>query len=107
MHMIFLFLCLLLVPTCCFLILKMLETAPNSCITSTELEKKNCALLWKWEVEKLEVDYFSRQANGLLATEPASSSFLSMYLSTTTGLDFKYLGQKLILPPDLLLRSCC
>lgn len=37
MHLIFLFSCLLLVPTCCFPILKMLETAPSSCIISTEL----------------------------------------------------------------------
>lgn len=39
-HLLFLFLCLLLVPTCCFPMLKMLETAPSSCITSMELGKK-------------------------------------------------------------------
>lgn len=103
-HLIFLFSCLLLVPACCFPILKML--APSFCITSMELEKK-IALLQRWEVKKLKVDYFSRWASGLLATTPASSSFLHMYLSTTTGLDFKYLRQKLILPQNLLLRICC
>lgn len=45
MHLMFLFLCLLLVPTCCFPILKMLETAPSSCIPSAELEKKMCFIM--------------------------------------------------------------
>lgn len=45
MHLIFWFSCLLLVPTCCLPILKMLETAPSSCITSTELLKKKLCFI--------------------------------------------------------------